>query len=499
MPRELVTLQVGQCGNQVGAEFWRKLCSEHGINNDGIVEEWAASGATGDRKDVFFYQADDERYIPRACLIDLEPRVINGIQNSDIRNLFNPENVFLSDHGGGAGNNWASGYSQGEGVQEDILDMIDREVGYSDSLEGFTLCHSIAGGTGSGMGSWLLEALNDRFPKKLVQTYSVFPNQSESSDVVVQPYNSLLTLKRLTLNADAVVVLDNTALNRIATERLHIANPTFNQVNSLVSTVMAASTATLRYPGYMNNDLVGLLASLIPVPQCHFLMAGYTPLTLDAAEEGGGTRAVASIVRKTTVLDVMRRLLQPKNLMVSASARAKDYDKSKYISILNIIQGDVDPTQLHQSLMRIRERKLANFIDWGPASIQVALSRKSPFVKSAHRVSGLMLANHTSIRHLFNRTLSQFDKLFKRNAFVDNYKEFPMFHRMVGAKQEANLEEFEDAREVVAALSEEYAAAESSDYIDRADGSSADLATQMASQLNLAPGVGDPRAPVRAG
>lgn len=32
---------------------------------------------------------------------------------------------------------------------------------------------------------------------------SVFPNQSESSDVVVQPYNSLLTLKRLTLNADA--------------------------------------------------------------------------------------------------------------------------------------------------------------------------------------------------------------------------------------------------------------------------------------------------------
>ena len=28
----------------------------------------------GDRKDVFFYQADDERYIPRALLIDLEPR-----------------------------------------------------------------------------------------------------------------------------------------------------------------------------------------------------------------------------------------------------------------------------------------------------------------------------------------------------------------------------------------------------------------------------------------
>ena len=210
--------------------------------------------------------------------------MINTIQNSEIRNLFNPENVFVSKNGGGAGNNWASGYHQGETVLEDILDMIDREAGYSDSLEGFTLTHSIAGGTGSGMGSFILEALNDRYPKKLIQTYSVFPNQSESSDVVVQPYNSVLTMKRLTLNADAVVVLDNTALNRIAAERLHIENPTIDQTNTLVSTVMAASTATLRYPGYMNNDLIGLLASLIPVPQCHFLMAGYTPLTLDAAE-----------------------------------------------------------------------------------------------------------------------------------------------------------------------------------------------------------------------
>ena len=29
---------------------------------------------------VFFYQADDEHYVPRALLLDLEPRVINSIQ-----------------------------------------------------------------------------------------------------------------------------------------------------------------------------------------------------------------------------------------------------------------------------------------------------------------------------------------------------------------------------------------------------------------------------------
>ena len=72
---------------------------------------------------------------------------------------------------------------------------------------------------------------------------------------------------------------------------------------------MAASTSTLRYPGYMNNDLVGMLASLIPTPKCHFLMTGYTPMVIDK---------YVSSVKKTTVIDVMRRLLQTKNIMVSA-------------------------------------------------------------------------------------------------------------------------------------------------------------------------------------
>lgn len=80
--------------------------------------------------------------------------------------------------------------------------------------------------------------------------------------MVVQPYNSVLTLKRLSEHADSVVsgpinnigsykqhrgpkllktiiisqvILDNTALNRIAAERLGIPNPTFSQINHLVN------------------------------------------------------------------------------------------------------------------------------------------------------------------------------------------------------------------------------------------------------------------------
>ncbi|RYH15017.1 hypothetical protein EON65_32530 [archaeon] len=77
---------------------------------DGTLQEYAMNG--DDRKDVFFYQADDEHFIPRNLMIDLEPRVVNGIQSSPYRDLYNQENFFIAKEGGGAGNNWASGYRQ---------------------------------------------------------------------------------------------------------------------------------------------------------------------------------------------------------------------------------------------------------------------------------------------------------------------------------------------------------------------------------------------------
>jgi hypothetical protein len=213
--REIITIQAGQCGNSVGQQFWQQLCQEHGINQDGNLEDFATEG--GDRKDVFFYQSDDTRYIPRAILLDLEPRVLNSIQNSAYKNIYNPENFYIHKDGTGAGNNWGAGYSMGEQVQDEVLDMIDREADGSDSLEGFMLLHSIAGGTGSGLGSFMLERLNDRFPKKLIQTYSVFPN-TQDGDIVVQPYNSMLSMRRLTENADSV-----------ASARLALVRPSTDQ------------------------------------------------------------------------------------------------------------------------------------------------------------------------------------------------------------------------------------------------------------------------------
>jgi tubulin gamma len=162
-------------------------------------------------------------------------------------------------------------------------------------------------------------------------------------------------------------------------------------------------------------------------------------------------------IRKTTVLDVMRRLLQTKNIMISPQQTGKVL-QGKFISILNIIQGDVEPSQVHKSLQRIRERKLANFIDWAPANMQVAISRRSPRISATNRVSGLMLANHTSIRDLFTRCMFQYEKLIRRKAFLDQYEQYSVFGD--------GLHEFYDAHELLVELVEEYKSCESVGYMN---------------------------------
>lgn len=393
--RDLITIQVGQCGNQVGSEFWKRLCQEHGITPEGRaieldpVQRFGAGKDVIDRKDVFFYQADNQQYVPRALLVDMEPGVINGITGpqSAYSQLFNPENIYVHPEGGGAANNWAMGFTSGAEVGEDILDMIDREAEGSDNLEGFFMAHSIAGGTGSGLGSFILERLRDRHPKKLLQTYSVFPNQEKGSDVVVQPYNSILTLERLISCADATVVLDNTALDRVLAERLEANEISFAESNALVSQIMSASTTTLRFPGHTNNSLSGIVSSLTPVPNCHFLSTACTPLVID--------NKVRQRVMRTDVNDVMRRLLQRRSWMVSC-----DPAKGKYISVLNVIQGDVSVQEVQQAQHRIIDKRIIEPVRNSPFpfSFKVSLSKASPYTERLNRVNGFLLANHTSIR-----------------------------------------------------------------------------------------------------
>jgi hypothetical protein len=86
--REIIHLQAGQCGNQIGSKFWEVISAEHGIDNTGHYS--GDADLQLQRVDVYFNEVHGGRYVPRAILLDLEPGVLDSIRASPVGQLFRP-------------------------------------------------------------------------------------------------------------------------------------------------------------------------------------------------------------------------------------------------------------------------------------------------------------------------------------------------------------------------------------------------------------------------
>ncbi|KAJ1925976.1 Tubulin beta chain (Beta tubulin), partial [Linderina pennispora] len=166
----------------------------------------------------------------------------------------------------------------GAELLDQVLDTIRQDVERCDLLSGFQLCHSIAGGTGSGMGSLMLQKVREEYPDRMMSTFTVVP-AANSSDAVVEPYNSVLSIHHLIENSDMTFCLDNQALGNICLNVMKKPLPTLGDLNSLVANVMSGVTTSLRFPGQLNADLRKLAVNMVPFPRLHFLMSGFAPLT----------------------------------------------------------------------------------------------------------------------------------------------------------------------------------------------------------------------------
>ncbi len=87
--RELVHVQAGQCGNQIGAKFWEVISDEHGIDPTGTYH--GDSDLQLERINVYFNEATGGRYVPRAILMDLEPGTMDSVRAGPFGQLFRPD------------------------------------------------------------------------------------------------------------------------------------------------------------------------------------------------------------------------------------------------------------------------------------------------------------------------------------------------------------------------------------------------------------------------
>ncbi|PHJ24824.1 tubulin gtpase domain-containing protein [Cystoisospora suis] len=245
MPREVIFLQVGQCGNQIGSSFWNLLLREHAsivrkrlerdlrkkkhrgyslrkhspssssLSFDARYsprfpssqashtslygEEEGTSGWGGgcfDAADassmlpvplfdesmgVLFRNVDCRRGLEvrelggeeqpiktlkaRAILIDMEEGVLNQILRSPLASLFD-EKQFIADVSG-SGNNWCHGYcAYGPQYRERLQESLHRALEQSESPQSFLLLHSLGGGTGSGLGTYILQRCEESVSKR---------------------------------------------------------------------------------------------------------------------------------------------------------------------------------------------------------------------------------------------------------------------------------------------------------------------------------------------
>ncbi|KAJ6345227.1 hypothetical protein OIU78_007988 [Salix suchowensis] len=219
--REILHIQGGQCGNQIGAKFWEVVCAEHGIDSTGRYQ--GDSPLQIERINVYYNEASCGRFVPRAVLMDLEPGTMDSVRSGPYGQIFRPDNFVFGQSG--AGNNWAKGhYTEGAELIDSVLDVVRKEAENCDCLQGFQVCHSLGGGTGSGMGTLLISKIREEYPDRMMLTFSVFPSP-KVSDTVVEPYNATLSVHQLVENADECMVLDNEALYDICFRTLKLTTP----------------------------------------------------------------------------------------------------------------------------------------------------------------------------------------------------------------------------------------------------------------------------------
>ena len=324
--REIVHLQAGQCGNQIGAKFWEIISDEHGIDPNGAYA--GTSELQMERIDVYYNEAQGlspeskargerltagGKFVPRAVLVDLEPGTMDSVRSGPYGAIFRPDNFVFGQSG--AGNNWAKGhYTEGAELVDSVLDVVRKEAEGCDCLQGFQLTHSLGGGTGSGMGTLLISKIREEYPDRIMNTYSVVPSP-KVSDTVVEPYNATLSVHQLVENTDETFVIDNEALYDICFRTLKLATPTYGDLNHLVSLTMSGVTTCLRFPGQLNADLRKLAVNMVPFPRLHFFMPGFAPLTARGSQQ----------YRALTVPELTQQMFDAKNMMAACDPRHGRY------------------------------------------------------------------------------------------------------------------------------------------------------------------------------
>jgi tubulin epsilon len=355
----------------------------------------------------------------------MEEGVVNRLLTSNIGKIFDKKSLVTDISG--SGNNFAHGYYEyGNLYHQQISNTLRRCLEQCSSPEGFICTFSLGGGTGSGLGSYTMEIINDQYPELLKFASVIFPQMNSGTDVVTSPYNTILALKHLQDCCDSVMPVSNDALARIVggdrppgpvpgtvtgTLPTKTSKKNFDSMNGIVAQSWLDLTASMRFPGSLNVDLSDITTNMVPFLTNKFLipaLAPVTPLLKDLKYEPRNFDQLFTDVMSPAAQLIAIDPRKGINLAQTFICRGEN------ISIAHVIENIERLKKSEQSLKNRPE-----YLQYG-----YKLGICSSSVLGVIKKTVFGLSNTTAISPLFIETWERFRKLYKRKAHVHHYLEY---------------------------------------------------------------------------
>lgn len=162
---------------------------------------------------------------------------------------------------------------------------------------------------------------------------------------------------------DCCTLLDNEATYDVCGSSLEVCSPTYTSLNRVISQVVSSCTASMRFSGASNIDMMEFQTNLVPYPRIHFPLCTYAPLV--SINKG----ALADL----STQQITYSCFHPHTQLVKCDPR-----KGKYICCCMLYRGDVNPTEINFAIQEIKRNKCIRFVDWSPTAFKIGVNYQPP-------------------------------------------------------------------------------------------------------------------------